>query len=262
PYGWRMYEAVAVMAGQPAIAPWVVEFQPTSFQGMLGAIFAAYVIVAIGAIALSRDRLTLFELGTFVGSLALGLVMTRNMALFAILAAPTVARRLEELWPGAEARAPVPAPLLAIHWALLVGALAVAAASFPLSSRWQDHVEPGSVPIDAVDYVAKNHRGERIFNDFNWGGFLIYRLYPDVRVSMDGRTPVYGEEILRKYARTHYVQGDWKEFLEECAPEVVLWPAGGALAAVLRRLPQWRVVYEDETAVVFADQRRMEKRSL
>jgi hypothetical protein len=71
-----------------------------------------------------------------------------------------------------------------------------------------------------------------------------------VRVSIDGRTPVYAD-VMRAYMRTHFLAPGWEEFLEACDPDVVLWPAGEPLSNLLRELPQWRVELEDQTAVLF-----------
>ena len=251
PYGFALWETVGVMGRQPALAPWIEEFVAPSFHGQLGLTFAVWVLGSLAVVASSRERLTLFELGIFAGSLAVGLAMTRNMALFAILTAPVVARRVGELWPETPARVPPPRSLAAVNALVLAAAIGAAIASFPRSPAWQDHVEPGSVPSAAADYVAAHHRGARLFNDFDWGGFLIYRLWPAFSVSIDGRTQVYGEEILRAYGRTHYVRSGWRELLDACDPDVILWPAAGPFAMLVRELPGWRVAYEDEIAVVF-----------
>lgn len=255
PYGWRLLENAVVLLGQPAIVPEVVEFHSPGFGGVFGLMLAAFLFPALATIALSREPLGLFELGTFVGSLAMGLAMSRNMTLFAILAAPIVARRLEGLLPPPAPPRPPSPRLLALHWALLAGGLACAAASLPRSPAWLEQVESERLPIAAVDFLAERHPRARLFNDFNWGGYLIYRLFPGTKVSMDGRTTVYAAQTMRAYMRTHYALSGWERFLAECDPEVVLWPADGPLASVLRTRPEWRVEFEDETAVVFARNR-------
>jgi Flp pilus assembly pilin Flp len=105
-------------------------------------------------------------------------------------------------------------------------------------------------PVAAADYVDTHFMGHRIFNNFEWGGFLIFRLFPRFQVSIDGRTQVYGPRIFSEYTSTHYLMAGWWRFLEESKPDVVLWPSHGALAEKLRSLPGWRVVFDDGIAVV------------
>lgn len=252
PYGWHLFGEVWTMVRQPLVAPEVGEFQSPDFRGEFALPFSAFLLPSIAVLALSRERLTLFELGTYLGSLALGLAMQRNMALFAVLGAPVVARRLDPLLPPVlpDPRDETRTAVRLLNLALLAGGLCYAASVAPRSNRWSDVVEVGRFPRAAADFVATRYPGARLFNDFDWGGYLVYRLYPSIRVSIDGRTQVY-EPLLRDYMRTWFLEPGWDRFLEACDPDVVVWPLDTPLARRLRRLPTWRVVFEDGTAVVF-----------
>ena len=48
-----------------------------------------------------------------------------------------------------------------------------------------------------------------------WGGYLIYRLYPAVRVVVDDRHDLYGAEFLKSYLRMVHVEQGWEEFLRQ-----------------------------------------------
>ncbi len=37
-----------------------------------------------------------------------------------------------------------------------------------------------------------------IYNEYIWGGYLIWRLYPDYRVYIDGRADVYGDSLVNE----------------------------------------------------------------
>ncbi|MGH7859339.1 MAG: hypothetical protein ACREQY_18600, partial [Candidatus Binatia bacterium] len=189
PYGGHLVAYVAVMARQPAIVPEVGEFQSPDFGGELGLAFGALLFPAVIVIALSRRRMSLFELGTFLGSLAVGLMAKRNMALFAILAAPVVARHLEAILPPSKASRVSPRPaFVAVNVLLAAFGVAYLASQAP---RAGDVVRGGELPVRAVDYLLESHPGARLFNDFNWGGYVMYRGFPAMRVSIDGRTQVY-----------------------------------------------------------------------
>jgi hypothetical protein len=112
--------------------------------------------------------------------------------------------------------------------------------------------QAGAFPVAAADVIAERYAGRRLFNDFDWGGFLIFRLHPATPVSIDGRTQVYGAEFLTDYSRAHFGLPGWERFFARCDPEIVLWPRQGALASLLRHRPGWRVAYEDDVAVLFA----------
>jgi hypothetical protein len=250
PYGWRLLAHVPTIAAQPRIIRAIAEFQSPDFSSELGTLVGAFLLFAIAVLGWSRERLSAFELVTFLGSLAMALTMIRNMALFAILAAPTVARHLEAgLPPRIDAGKPRSS---AWHWAIVLAGIALLAILLPRDSAWEDEIERGSFPVAAADFVSAHYPEARIFNHFNWGGFLIYRLYPRGRVSIDGRTAAYDPQTLAAYIRTESLATGWERFLEHSHPDVVLWPADHPLTVVLRRLPEWRVAFEDPVAVVFA----------
>ena len=55
------------------------------------------------------------------------------------------------------------------------------------------------------------------------GGFVIWKLYPAVRVSFDGRYEVaYPEEALYEDRTIHGARPGWQQVLARYAPDVVL----------------------------------------
>ncbi|MEA2625105.1 MAG: hypothetical protein QOD06_1150, partial [Candidatus Binatota bacterium] len=251
PYGVRLLAHLPEIAIQPGIVRAVTEFQSPDFATGLGAALAAFLIVAVVVLAASRTRATLFELVTFASSLLAALLMVRNAALFAILAAPTVARHAEGLLPSKPEQRRPTRTRLATHWAIAAAAAVWVVSLVPRDPSWRGNLEPGLFPVAAADVIAARHRGARLFDHFDWGGFLIFRLFPANLVSIDGRTQVYGERILGEYLETQELGRGWRRFLEESRPDLVVWPAGSALAAMLRLDPEWQVAFEDEVAVVY-----------
>ena len=45
-----------------------------------------------------------------------------------------------------------------------------------------------ALPVRAVDFIAEKSLPEPLFNPYEWGGYLIWRLYPDYQVFIDSRT--------------------------------------------------------------------------
>ena len=90
-----------------------------------------------------------------------------------------------------------------------------------------------------------------MFNHYNWGGYLIWHLWPDYRVFVDGRTYLYGDEILRDYIEIQAPGPHCEELLGEYEVSFVVTKAGDALGVVLGRTPGWRLVYEDVMVVIY-----------
>jgi len=252
PYGWSLLAHVPTIAAQPAVVAAVTEFHSPDLGSLPGMFFAMMVLAVVVLLGAAPRRPSAFELGTLVGSLALALWMQRNMAIFGILCAPTLARALESVWPASSEMPRIPSPfVLAVHWAMVLAGAAALLATAPRDPDWRRNIEPGAFPVAAADVIAKLHSKQRLFNDFDWGGFLIFRLYDRTLVSIDGRTAAYEPEQLEQYSRTHFGVVGWQRFFDDCRPEIVLWPRDGTLASLLRERPGWQVAYEDGVAVIF-----------
>lgn len=50
-------------------------------------------------------------------------------------------------------------------------------------------------PIDACKFIKENKIKGRMFNSYDFGAYLIYALYPEHKVFMDGRVDTYGEDF-------------------------------------------------------------------
>ena len=109
------------------------------------------------------------------------------------------------------------------------------------------HFDPQRMPAEAVNFVERAQiRG--VFSPDYWGGYLIYRLYPQRKVTIDDRHDFYGEGFLQLYLMTIHVEPGWEDFLKGRS---CLLPRKSALSAILSRTPEWKAVYSDDVAVVF-----------
>jgi hypothetical protein len=106
-------------------------------------------------------------------------------------------------------------------------------------------------PAGAVEFIQRTRPPGPLFNDYGWGGYLIWRLYPDYRVSIDGRAAVHGPRRFADHIEVVEVRPQWREKLEQSGARLVVTQARSTLAIVLRASPQWEVLHEDRIAVVF-----------
>jgi hypothetical protein len=105
-------------------------------------------------------------------------------------------------------------------------------------------------PVTAARFIEEQGYTGPIFNHFNWGGYLIWRL-PHLPVAMDGRTNIYGDEKLRRHFRTWEGTGGWASDPDLINAQVILTFQSSPLTSLLRIDPQFELVYEDKVAAVF-----------
>jgi len=80
-----------------------------------------------------------------------------------------------------------------------------------------------------------------IFNLYDWGGYLIWKLYPKTHVFIDGRADLYGPELLHNFADVYQFKGSWQQILQRCNIQTVIIPPASALAIGLQSAPGWTI---------------------
>jgi hypothetical protein len=113
------------------------------------------------------------------------------------------------------------------------------------------HFDGKRFPVAAVNYLEKlNVDGPLLSPDY-WGGYLIYRLYPRVRMVVDDRHDFYGGEFLKSYLKMVHVEPGWGDFLQQHQAHGVVVPKDSALANILRETGGWQAIYTDDVAALF-----------
>ena len=106
-------------------------------------------------------------------------------------------------------------------------------------------------PLKSSD-VKSSDGSRRLFAYYDWGGYAIWKFYPEYRVFVDGRADLYGDDLLQQAIKTALnLRSGWREVLDHWQIEVVLVPPSCALAQALLLDPGWRAVFSDPKAVVF-----------
>jgi hypothetical protein len=148
-------------------------------------------------------------------------------ALLAALVARRLGGRRLPAWSGAAA---------------FGGALLLAAAA-TLWPRGTIHGPDRFTPAAALAAASRAQATGPVFNDFNFGSFLIFSGIPTF---VDGRADMYGDRFLRRYASPDALPGILAQYR-------IGWTLLGVHnpdVALLDHLPGWRRLYADDVAVV------------
>ena len=106
-------------------------------------------------------------------------------------------------------------------------------------------------PIAALQALDGQPPGERVFNEFVWGGYLAYCCHPEIPVFIDGQVDYYGGEITADYVEAIDGGEAWRSVFDRHSIDWVLISPDAALAQVLVEADDWAETYRDETAVIF-----------
>jgi hypothetical protein len=104
-------------------------------------------------------------------------------------------------------------------------------------------------PVRAADYIRQNHLPQPIFNTYAWGGFLTWYL-PEYPVSIDSRGDLYPDDVYVAYFKLMQAEVPLQSDLSFARAQTILFESKSPMADALSTLPDFRVVYRDNVAVV------------
>jgi hypothetical protein len=218
------------------------------------ALFLGTVVVA----ALSPRRLRPREALLLSVTMYAALRSVRHIPIYVLVAIPILSAMalpwLQECgvakWFESKAASMTPVKTL-VNAVLLAGLLVFLAVRVHYVTRRQPETEAKELPATAVSFIAAQLPPAPILNHYNWGGYFIWRLYPEYRVYIDGRADVYGDAFMDDLATTYYLKGDsWRSPFEKWGIRTVVLPPDAPLVTALRALPDWETIYADPQAVV------------
>lgn len=70
-------------------------------------------------------------------------------------------------------------------------------------------IDPTVLPVHATRFLNENPTPGPMFNDFFWGGYLIWNYYPEKKVFIDGRIPAYPPDFIHQYDRISWNKPDF-----------------------------------------------------
>jgi hypothetical protein len=89
-----------------------------------------------------------------------------------------------------------------------------------------------------------------LLNQYDWGGYIVWKLWPRVPVYIDGRADVYGDQMMKQYDVVTNLRKDWRSVLDQWEIRAILLPAGAPLVTGLQQQGGWQQAYADGEAVV------------
>jgi hypothetical protein len=251
PNGLRMFSYPLETLRSAAMQSYLGEWASPNFHHAEYWPFLLVVLGTFATLSWSRREVRPRDLLLLLVSIYASLGSIRMMPLFVLIAAPLVCRRLWD-WPMSHSQRLRPRPEFAplFNGAIMLAMAVFASVHTAMVIQRQPQAEMQRFPARAVAFLLTYPPSGPIFNHYDWGGYLIWKLYPGTRVFIDGRADLYGKALLDQFANTYQFKGDWQHPLQQWGIDTVLIPRDSALATGLRSSPGWTVAYEDTQAVV------------
>ena len=120
-------------------------------------------------------------------------------------------------------------------------------------------------PTQAVQYLKQYDFHGNLLTPFYAGSYVSWEMYPQVKVSLDGRYEVaYQDHVMPEHKQFSLGEGRWWELLDKYPSDAALidtqWEVcplikqclGSDSAKPLPMLANWRIVYEDDSYLLIA----------
>ena len=117
-----------------------------------------------------------------------------------------------------------------------------------MPARQADVVAAGE-PVAATDWLVAHPPTGRILNEYNWGGYLAYRLRVDV--GLYGAADAFGDAGLEEQQAVIDLTTDPRSYLDDHAVVAVILAPDRPFNRWLADASDWRRVYSDNVAVIY-----------
>ena len=258
PQGYRILIFPFVLASDPFLMNNVQEFLSPNFHKPLT--FKYLLLASIALFAFSRVALNWIELGLVILTTYMALYSTRYIPIYAIIAAPILLRLIDRLKHDL--------PLYTVNW------LARRSAGFCLVDRrtlgylWLTGVifvvftlvhlsvvhtafDDRLFPTKAVEFILAETIPGTMFNNEEFGDYIIYKAWPKYRVFFDGRSDMYGGILGAEYLKIARTLPGWQDVLNKHQIDWVFFNTSSMLSSALKTDSAWQLIYSDPVASIF-----------
>jgi hypothetical protein len=107
------------------------------------------------------------------------------------------------------------------------------------------------LPVDAVQFMQKEKIPGKMFNNDEFGDYIIYAAWPQYKVFFDGRSDMYGKEKMKEYFKIMGIETGWQDVLTKYDISWVIFNTKSALSSFLLERNDWKLIYSDKVANIF-----------
>lgn len=244
PYGWHSLAASAKILDLGELLSLISEWMPVSFASF--GLFEGCLLALIGLALATGVKLPPMRIVLALGLLHMALNHVRNIEVLALLLPIVLVTPLAAQLPRRDPAEAAAAP----RWITMLAALGVTAVLGIGVAATRDYRPPDAERYAAAIAVLREHGAARVFNDYGFGGYMIWAGGPPPFI--DGRAELYGE----KFAMDHFhatsladpalfnrLLNDWR------IDATIMYPTTPA-ARLLDHVEGWQRVFANDIAVV------------
>jgi hypothetical protein len=253
PYHFRIYAVVFDYVRQPGLYDLISELQPLQFRTFPDWFVLLLTLGAAFALGKRRD-VSLFWSSLFLAGAFLSFRSSRDLWFVTIIAIVVIAVSVSTA--GVAVGYGISKAQLLFGFLLTGTILGITVWAYHISNAHLQKIVAENYPVGASSFIEEHGFSGTLYNHFNWGGYLIWRL-PNMPVSIDGRSNVHNADRMRHSLKVWNGEHAWASDSELAGARVVIGQRDLALTQLLRLDGRFELVYEDNVAAVFVRGKKM-----
>jgi hypothetical protein len=247
PYHVFVYQPVILFIEQTGFFDYVSEMTAPKFRGPWDWFVLANLLGAAFSLGWWREKRPFLMLLLITGAF-LSFRASRDVWVVAVSSVTVIAA----VWGGRIGHDPFAITRFraVVAVMMLIIASGIVCVRRDLSEARLQEATADKFPALAAAFVEEHKYTGPLYNHFNWGGYLLWRL-PRVPVIVDGRGNVHGDKRVIDIHETWIGKQKWSSDPDLAASRLIIAGVEFPLASLLRMDSRFELVYEDKIAAVF-----------
>jgi hypothetical protein len=260
PYSYKILLFPFKLVAEQFYANNILEFLSPNFHYYYAIPFELLILLSLVTFSISKKRLNAIEICLILLFAHMALFSVRYIPLFSIIAAPILTKQIDlvlEIYDGkfnniikkkavslSETDSSTKGyfyPAIAILLVILLAANGYLIHSFDGNKK----------PIAAAEFLEQEFVDGNMFNEYEFGDYIIYRNYPKYKVFIDGRADMYGVGLFKEYLKVVSFETGWEEIIKKYNINWIFFPSNSEFSRFLIINNDWHLIYADKVANIF-----------
>ena len=236
------------------------EFLSPNFHSTIFTPFRFFLLLMIAFLGTFKGKLNFIELAFILIFTNMALLSARFIPLFAIIIAPILSKHGNIMLNNINNNfsniivdktriyESIDKSARGYIWPIIAIIVVVClAASTRIKYKFDEKIKP----VDAVEFLKKEHISGNMFNDDEFGDYIIYSAYPQYKVFIDSRADIFGNEKIQDYANVIMMRPGWEKVMEKYNIDWIIYKTDSALSQYLNLKEDWKLIYTDNVANIY-----------
>ncbi|MCD6460799.1 tetratricopeptide repeat protein, partial [bacterium] len=258
-----LYPLTIIKAGYVASnREWLSPFDNALSGYYMQKYFIVYSLILFTVLLINLKKICLKDILLPCLFFALAVKSQRNIALFAIISLPIFIKNISFSADKIIHNHKINAKIVKLFTIILFLFLIIFFYKYgvPIADKGRGFAKCGLginkavVPVDALDFIIKENISGNFFNSYQFGGYILYRGCPKIKVFIDGRADVYGKQLYHSFRKSLVIAEEFKKNMSKYNFNSVLLaygPDNKALHDFLHQSKDWILVYFDSICLLY-----------